>query len=49
MNHTLSLDYHFKWQRGYGALSIGKENGPGWRHMRPSRKRATCNRLLTST
>jgi REP element-mobilizing transposase RayT len=28
VNHNLHLDYHFEWQRGYGALSIGEKERP---------------------
>jgi len=28
LNHTGRLDYHFSWQRGYGALSLGERQRP---------------------
>ena len=28
LNHTARLDYHFAWQRGYGALSLGERQRP---------------------
>ena len=28
LNHAGGLDYHFAWQRGYGALSLGERQRP---------------------
>ena len=28
LNHSVSLDYQFEWQRGYGALSLGERQRP---------------------
>jgi len=28
LNHAGGLDYHFSWQRGYGALSMGERQRP---------------------
>ena len=28
LNHAVRLDYHFAWQRGYGALSLGERQRP---------------------
>jgi REP element-mobilizing transposase RayT len=28
LNHVGGLDYHFAWQRGYGALSLGERQRP---------------------
>ena len=28
LNHSVSLDYQFAWQRGYGAFSLGERQRP---------------------
>jgi putative transposase len=28
LNHAAKLDYHFAWQRGYGALTVGETQKP---------------------
>jgi len=28
LNHACGLDYHFAWQRGYGALTLGERQRP---------------------